>query len=59
MLWELLVLTLLLSFGFAETGGTIRNLGNLQLVAADVEVSLSLSCSTSSGIRWDFMNLQS
>lgn len=30
-----------------------------QLIAADIEVSLSLYCRTSSVIRWDFMNLQS
>lgn len=30
-----------------------------QLIAADIEVSLSLYCRTSSGIRWDFTNLQS
>ena len=30
-----------------------------QLVAAGIEVSLSRSCSTSSGIGWDFTKLQS
>lgn len=30
-----------------------------QLIAADIEVSLPLYCRTSSGIRWDFTNLQS
>uniref|UniRef100_A0A8C4UHX9 Solute carrier family 7 member 1 n=2 Tax=Falconidae TaxID=8949 RepID=A0A8C4UHX9_FALTI len=68
LLWELLVLTLPPSFGFAETGGTIHSrgichrLGSVltmeQLVAADIEVNLPLPCSTSSGIKWDFTNLQ-
>lgn len=69
LLWELLVLTLPHLWGLMRPvgeyvmWGICRGLGSAlgaeQPVAADMEVSLSLSCSISSGIRWDFRNLQS